>query len=338
MVPIYSILSFFSLLFYEKAVYLDLLRSCYEAFVIASFFTLMCHYVAPTLHEQKEYFRNVQPRPWIFPLKGVNTPRSGLTWFNILYIGIFQFCITHPIFTVIAFATQSKRRYCAYSSEPSNAHLWIVLLQGAFVLIALYCMLQFYKQLREDLEPHKPFLKSLCIKLVMFLCFWQNWLLSLLASQQVLHPTRSILEVDILVGIPCILICFEMTIFACLYHWAFPYTPYDVDCVLHGPVRPKAYACAPCEALLDASNPWDYAKAAARGSRWLFQGVRHRQNDAAYQQKLADEVKDKDKSEHEVAAITPGRAGLRTDSNELVDLIDRYSKLEGRDKHRHTVG
>jgi hypothetical protein len=199
-------------------------------------------------------------------------------------------------------------------------------------------MLQFYKQLREDLEPHKPFLKSLCIKLVMFLCFWQNWLLGLLASQQVLHPTRSIMEVDILVGIPCILICFEMTIFACLYHWAFPYTPYDVDCVLHGPVRPKAYACAPCEALLDASNPWDYAKAAARGSRWLFQGVRHRQNDASYQQKLVDEVKDKDKSEREVAAITPGRAGLRTDPNQLVDLIDRYSKLEGRDKHRHTVG
>jgi hypothetical protein len=56
MIPIYSILSFFSLIVTEQAVYLEVLRSGYEAYVIASFFTLLCHYIAPNLHEQKEYF------------------------------------------------------------------------------------------------------------------------------------------------------------------------------------------------------------------------------------------------------------------------------------------
>jgi hypothetical protein len=149
MIPVYTIISFFSLLFYQRTVYLELVRNCYEAYVIASFFTLMCHYVAPNLHDQKEYFRNVQPKPWVFPLNKVKPPRSGLTWFNIVYVCIFQFCIIRPLFTIIAAITQSQDRYCPSSTRPEDGHLWIALLQGAFVLIAMYSMVQFYQQLKE---------------------------------------------------------------------------------------------------------------------------------------------------------------------------------------------
>lgn len=95
MIPIYAVVSFLSYLYYHHAIYFELLRDCYEAFAIASFFTLMCHYIAPNLHEQKEYFRNVQPKNWVWPLnwmqkctggenKGfLRRPRSGLTWFNV---------------------------------------------------------------------------------------------------------------------------------------------------------------------------------------------------------------------------------------------------------------
>lgn len=95
MIPIYAVVSFLSYLYYRHAIYFELVRDCYEAFAIASFFTLMCHYIAPTLHEQKEYFRNVQPKNWVWPLnwmqkctggenKGfLRRPRSGLTWFNV---------------------------------------------------------------------------------------------------------------------------------------------------------------------------------------------------------------------------------------------------------------
>lgn len=102
MIPIYATFSFLSLLFYTYAVYFELVRNCYEAYVIASFFTLMCHYIAPSLHDQKEYFRNVKPEPWVFPLNKIRTPRSGLTWFNIIYACVFQFCFTRPLFTFIA--------------------------------------------------------------------------------------------------------------------------------------------------------------------------------------------------------------------------------------------
>jgi len=95
MIPIYSIVSFLSYVFYWKAVYFEVLRDCYEAFAIASFFTLLCYYVAPTLHDQKDYFRTLTPINWFWGVFGLQKctggenkgpfrkPRSGLTWFNV---------------------------------------------------------------------------------------------------------------------------------------------------------------------------------------------------------------------------------------------------------------
>ena len=94
MVPIYAIVSFLSYLFYRHAIYFEVIRDCYEAFAIASFFALLCHYIAPDLHNQKDYFRGVKPRPWVWPMtwfkrccggenRLLRTPRSGLTWFNV---------------------------------------------------------------------------------------------------------------------------------------------------------------------------------------------------------------------------------------------------------------
>src|SRR5450432_1339419 len=62
MVPIYAVASFLSFWFYWHAVYYQVISACYEAFTIASFFALLCHYIAPNLHDQKDYFRSIQPR------------------------------------------------------------------------------------------------------------------------------------------------------------------------------------------------------------------------------------------------------------------------------------
>lgn len=95
MIPIYTFTSFLSYVFYQHAIYYELVRDCYEAYAIASFFTLLCHYIAPNLHEQKVYLRNVKPKNWAWPIswmqritggehKGwLRKPQSGLTWFNV---------------------------------------------------------------------------------------------------------------------------------------------------------------------------------------------------------------------------------------------------------------
>ena len=92
MVPIYSIISVLSYLYYWHAVYFNAIRDCYEAFAIASFFFLLWHYIAPDLHAQKDYFRKLRPKHWPWPVRWfkiccgprlLKTPRSGLTWFNV---------------------------------------------------------------------------------------------------------------------------------------------------------------------------------------------------------------------------------------------------------------
>lgn len=96
MVPIYSVVAWISILFYHDSVYFEVIGNCYEAFCIAAFFSLMCAYIAPDLHSQKDYFRGIQPKTWLWPLnwfqkwaccgssRGIwRDPRSGLTWFNV---------------------------------------------------------------------------------------------------------------------------------------------------------------------------------------------------------------------------------------------------------------
>lgn len=292
MIPIYAFTSFLKYVFYRDAIYYELIRDCYEAYAIASFFTLVCHYVAPSLHEQKVYLRNTRPKNWAFPLSWVQKltggqdvgclrrPRSGLTWFNIIYVGTFQYCLIRPLFTIVAVISQSQGQYCQSSKHPRYASVWVAGFDAISVTIAMYCLVQFYIQLKDDLAPQRPFLKLLSIKLVIFLCFWQNWLIALLTVENgPLLPMRFVAGPDLRIGIPSILTCIEMVIFAVLHRWAFPWRPYDLN---HRPKHPgQYYACGPNEALMEAIYPWDYFKAAARGFRWLFHGVRFRNNDTS---------------------------------------------------------
>jgi hypothetical protein len=136
MVPVYAAASFLSFWFYWQAIYFEVISSCYEAFAIASFFALLCHYIAPDLHEQKAYFRGIAPKPWVWPLgwlkkccggeRGIwRTPRSGLTWFNVIWTGIYQYCFLRVTLTIVAVITQVFGKYCEASNSPLFAHIWV---------------------------------------------------------------------------------------------------------------------------------------------------------------------------------------------------------------------
>lgn len=38
----------------------------------------------------------------------------------------------------------------------------------------MYCLVQFYVQIKDEISEYSPFLKILSIKLVIFLSFWQT--------------------------------------------------------------------------------------------------------------------------------------------------------------------
>lgn len=52
--------------------------------------------------------------------------------------------------------------------------LQVIVFESVSVTIAMYCLIQFYYQIKEDISEHRPFMKILSIKLVIFLSFWQS--------------------------------------------------------------------------------------------------------------------------------------------------------------------
>lgn len=116
MVPVYSITTMFSYVWYWHAVYWEVGRDFYEAFAIASFFALLCQYVGENLRTQKEFFAaEMEVKPWPWPATWFNrccggrfmkTPSNGLTWFNIVWICVFQYCFVRVATTLLALGTQ----------------------------------------------------------------------------------------------------------------------------------------------------------------------------------------------------------------------------------------
>ncbi|TDZ32000.1 Transmembrane protein 184-like protein [Colletotrichum spinosum] len=324
MIPVYAASSWLQLWYYWHAVYFQVMSDCYEAFAIASFFSLMCHYLSPDLHTQKEYFRNLHPiKPWVWPLTWFakccggergpwRTPKSGLTWFNINWIGIYHYVFIRVAMTITAVVSQYFHRYCESSNNPVFAHIWVISINCVAVTIAMYCVIQFYVQLREALAPHSPFLKVLAIKLVVFFSFWQVTCISLATSTlDLVHPNEYLAYPDIKVGIPALLLCFEMALFAILHIWAFPWKPYAPGAKptyypnpdardFNAPLRENEHAPPSggwlgLRAVGDALNLWDFVKAFGRGMRWLFCGVKRRKEDPSYKTANSLDMDDLDK-------------------------------------------
>ncbi|RMZ78652.1 hypothetical protein DV738_g3720, partial [Chaetothyriales sp. CBS 135597] len=292
MVPIYSAVSLLSYYYYKHSVYFEVMRDCYEAFAIASFFSLMCAYLAPDLHSQKEYFRNITPMNWVWPITWLQrctggehagpwrVPGSGLTWFNIIWVSIFQYCFIRLAMTIVSVVTQAMGLYCLESLKPEFAHIWVIVIESISVTIAMYCVVQFYMQVHKDILQHKPLLKVLAIKLVIFLSFWQTTILSILTSSGAIKATKRIQTPDIKVGIPSMLLCIEMALFAIFHIWAFDFSPYRIG----SKAKVSGYqgGFLGIRALIDSINPWDIVKACARGAKWLFSGRKTRHNDVSY--------------------------------------------------------
>ena len=154
------------------------------------------------------------------------------------------------------------------------------MVESIAVTIAMYCLIQFYVQLRntEQLAPNQPFLKVLAIKLVIFLSFWQSVAISVGTSTlEIIRPNEVLSYPDLKVGIPSLLLCVEMACFAVLHFWAFPWRGY-----IPRENSQKKGGFLGVKALWDAANVWDVAKGFGRGMRWLFVGVKHRGDDISY--------------------------------------------------------
>ncbi|EKM53467.1 uncharacterized protein PHACADRAFT_53168, partial [Phanerochaete carnosa HHB-10118-sp] len=242
MIPIYSVVSLASYLFWNHSTPLLLLRDCYESTVLTSFFYLLLICISPDPEEQKEVLRKAglsrendrervragEPlKKWMFPLGSVKwKPADGLYFLQLMKWGVLQYCVIRPTTTLAAVILNYVGLYCNDSWSPEWGHLYITSIVSVSVTIAMYCLLQVYTSIKVYLAPQKPLMKLLVIKAVVFLTFWQESGLSLLATFGIVKNTEYMTADDINIGIGAILETVEMTIFALLHIKAFSYKPY----------------------------------------------------------------------------------------------------------------
>lgn len=229
MVPIYSLDSWIALKYPSIAIYVDTCRECYEAYVIYNFMTFLLNYLEnqyPNLVmmlEVQEQQEHLPPLcccpPW--PMGEVLLLRCKL--------GVLQYTVVRPVTTVIALICQLCGVYDEGNFSSKNAWTYLVIFNNMSQLFAMYCLVLFYRALREELSPIHPVGKFLCVKMVVFVSFWQAVFIAILVKVGVIseNHTWDWKSVEaVATGLQDFIICVEMFLAAIAHHFSFTYKPY----------------------------------------------------------------------------------------------------------------
>ncbi|KAF7463634.1 transmembrane protein 184C isoform X1 [Marmota monax] len=229
MVPIYSLDSWIALKYPSIAIYVDTCRECYEAYVIYNFMGFLTNYLTnryPNLVlilEAKDQQKHFPPLcccpPW--PMGEVLLFRCKL--------GVLQYTVVRPFTTIVALICELLGIYDEGNFSFSNAWTYLVIINNMSQLFAMYCLLLFYKVLKEELSPIQPVGKFLCVKLVVFVSFWQAVVIALLVKVGVIsekHTWEWQTVEAVATGLQDFIICIEMFLAAIAHHYTFSYKPY----------------------------------------------------------------------------------------------------------------
>ncbi|KAJ2608378.1 hypothetical protein EV177_005013 [Coemansia sp. RSA 1804] len=264
MIPIYSIISFLSYRFYREAPYYTAVRDCYEAFAIAAFYMLLLQYIGDSSGQQKQAMLLKTDLKWTFPFGCIKMNPSGRRTFVILKWGILQYVIISPIETIVTIITHANGVYCPDSMRPKYAHIWLAIVDFISISVAMYALISLYRVIKTDIAEHKPFLKFIAIKAIVFLTFWEGFIISWLGSNNihVISGTKYWTKDNVVDGLTALVICIEMVLFAALFLKAFPVSHYK---------RLKGTQRTPMRrAFIDSLNFGDFVLEIWYLIKWLF--------------------------------------------------------------------
>lgn len=229
MAPIYAIVSFVGLLDVrgskEFFTLLESVKECYEALVIAKFLSLMYSYLKISIS------KNIVPDEikgreihHSFPMTLFQPHSVRLNHHNLklLKYWTWQFVVIRPVCSILIISLQLLGLYPNWLS-------WVfTIILNVSVSLALYSLVIFYHVFAKELAPHKPLAKFLCIKGIVFFCFWQGMVLDILVAAGVIKSRHLKLDVEhIEEAMQNILVCIEMVVFSVLQQYAYHASPYS---------------------------------------------------------------------------------------------------------------
>ncbi|XP_042913469.1 transmembrane protein 184C [Parasteatoda tepidariorum] len=228
MVPIYALNAWLALAFPKTGIYLDVLRECYEAYVIYNFMIFLLNF----LYYEMDMTLILETRPpvkYIFPLCCFPPCPAGKYFIQACKHGILQYTVIRPITTLISLITEMCDVYGEGKFDPKYAYPYIVAINNISQFVAMYSLVLFYQANKNELAPMKPIAKFLCIKAVVFFSFFQSVIIAILTYVGVITESFTTPGADVAeVGrsLQNFLICIEMFMASVAHYYAFSHKPY----------------------------------------------------------------------------------------------------------------
>ncbi|OII71418.1 uncharacterized protein cubi_00796 [Cryptosporidium ubiquitum] len=272
MIPVYAVVSYISYLFVDYAAPLNIVRDCYEGYVMFSFLQLLILYmggdqVILSVLESKKIKAEIWPHhhfnqslnivglasttgsidsneeisvniidiyPDCFCEKkdnldevsinndGIRESESGsqrikiARFYSFIKLGVLQFVVLKPISALISLFLESVGLYGSGTFSFKRGFLYIAILNSISVSLSVYSLFLLYISISEQLAPIRPVLKFFCIKLIIFMSFWQSIILSIL-NYSGIYPN----EPNYTIKLHNWLLTLEMTLCAIIYGVAF---------------------------------------------------------------------------------------------------------------------
>uniref|UniRef100_A0A669E8Q4 Transmembrane protein 184C n=1 Tax=Oreochromis niloticus TaxID=8128 RepID=A0A669E8Q4_ORENI len=211
------------------AIYVDTCRECYEAYVIYNFLVFLLNFLSNQYPSLVLMLEVQQQQPHLPPLCCCPPWAMGEVLLFRCKLGVLQYTVVRPVTTVIALICQLCGVYDEANFSFRNAWSYLVIINNISQLFAMYCLVLLYRALREELMPIRPVGKFLCVKLVVFVSFWQAVLIALLVKVGVISDKHT-WDWDsveaVATGLQDFIICIEMFLAAIAHHYTFTYKPY----------------------------------------------------------------------------------------------------------------
>ncbi|RUS84043.1 hypothetical protein EGW08_008221 [Elysia chlorotica] len=240
MVPIYALNAWFALRFPSAAIYLDTLRECYEAYVIYNFMAYLLSFLNHEYPHLDVQIQNKPPVKFLFPLNFLPPIENSGKFVTRCKHGVLQYTVVRPVMTIIALICEMFGEYNEGDFDFKSGWSFIVIINNGSQILAMYCLVLFYKAFKEELQYLNPVPKFLCVKAVVFsnvhllhlsLPFLrQSLVIAALAKVGVIPQNGPWVYYDniheVATGIQDFCICIEMFLAAIAHYYSFSHKPF----------------------------------------------------------------------------------------------------------------
>jgi len=186
MCPIYSVTSWFSLVFVNAEQYLVVLRDFYEAYCIYTFLSFLIAVlgrgsrdtVIALLAKQDKLKPPIKFNPFASRINYHSNEAKAAAVLHQCQLFSMQFVFLRPVTSIAMLIFDS-----IYESRWNLRHpqLYIQLIVNLSVFFAFTGLIKFYHAVHDELSWCNPFSKFLCVKGVVFMTFWQGLGISIFA-------------------------------------------------------------------------------------------------------------------------------------------------------------